>query len=137
MCAARGGGGKRFLLHPPDARIGGGFEDVDRLELMFDEQSRRDGSWRKLWQQADLKPGDGVFIPLGWYHGVISDGTTRFCLSFNSPVDWVQDKKYRDSVDQCDKTFASLYPEQEEILQEGIDYSYAGLWRALEQLFGE
>lgn len=131
---ARGGGGKRFYLHPPDDRIGGGFEEVDRLEYMFDEAARNDGSWRQRWLQADLREGDGVFIPLGWYHGVISDGSTRFCLSFNSPIDWgAQDTEYQDRIKKCDHYFAELYPQQEVILDEGIDYYGVSLifWRRL------
>lgn len=133
---AVGGGGKVFYLHPPDERIGGGFEDVDRIEFMFDKESRRNGSWKQKWVQAHLNPGDAVYIPLGWYHGVISDGSTKFCLSFNSAIDRINDKEYEERVEQCDKVFADLYPQQEEILDEGIDYAVPNLvWRKIVSSF--
>ena len=84
--------------------------------------------WERNVLTTVLQPGEGLFIPIGYWHTVAHGGmddhqpATDTGVGINFPAICSVDKKYRRAETRCERNFERDFPHRYDELGVGGDY---------------
>eukprot|EP01052_Picozoa_sp_SAG31_P015066 SAG31_NODE_957_length_10768_cov_3.322992_5_plen_375_part_00 len=116
-------GQKRALLTHPR------FVNITRSREIFDVANffQYEG-WERHVKTTVLKPGDGLFIPIGYWHSVAHGGmlphhvAEQTGVGINFPAICTVDRWYRRAEQTCERNFERDFPHRSNELQQNQDY---------------